>query len=201
MNTYVHAAVMLIRAFIAAEAPPLPKLAELSAQLRRAEPSLKMADVGQAHVTLKFLGQVEERRVPEIVEAMRGAVEGRHAFRAACRGCGQFPPKGAPRTIWAGVEDGGGLARLAGAIEESLAPLGFQREARPFRPHLTLARAREGSRPGGAAAFVARHADDDLGGWDVSSVSLKRSVLGPQGPAYSDLAVVKLRITDNDNVA
>ena len=99
------------------------------------------------HLTLKFLGEVDAGRETEIRGALTAAVAGTRAMTLAVRGAGVFPNARAPRVLWAGVEPDPAIEILADRIERSCAPLGFATEGRPFRPHLTLGRARRDARP------------------------------------------------------
>lgn len=141
---------------------------------------------GNWHLTLKFLGDVEEQRLAEV----RGALEG-VAFApitARAGGAGTFPPRGAPRVLWVGLEEGAAeIAALATAVDRALEPLGFAPETRPFRPHLTLARVRRAERDPWPE-MVGELARTSWAGFSVNGFTLWRSVLGPTGPKYTALA-------------
>lgn len=143
---------------------------------------------GNWHVTLKFLGEVEQARLPELGAALRGVDFASFALRLG--GAGFFPPltRGGPKALWTGLAAGGEeCASLAARVDAALAALGFEPERRPLRAHVTLGRVK------------APVADDD---WElvgrelgretfpaagVSRFVLWRSVLGPQGPKYAAL--------------
>jgi 2'-5' RNA ligase len=140
-----------IRAFLAVNlgVPTIRAVGDCARELRRTVPrELRVAWVPPAnmHLTVKFLGPIE----PEAAEAVgdrlgRGLVETR-PIEVRVAGLGAFPDATRPRVLWAGVEDpGGGLSRLVASVEGWLEELGFPREARPFSPHLTLGRVKEGS--------------------------------------------------------
>ena len=103
---------------------------------------------------------------------------------------GRFPPRGRPRILWRGVGPAGPLTALARRLEDAARELGFRAEERPFRPHLTLARARRGER----ATLPA--GDDPLpaaGPFRVERATLFRSVLHPSGARYTALDHFPLR--------
>lgn len=117
-------------------------------------PRLRWTPPANWHLTLRFLGNVPESRCAEVAGAL-GAVAFAPVPLALGR-IGTFPARGEPRVLWLGLARGTAeCARLAEAVDAALAPLGFPREARPFVPHLTLARVREIRRPAGTAN--ARH--------------------------------------------
>lgn len=91
------------------------------------------------HVTLKFVGQASDAKVEEIKQALRGIDAA--PFTVGFGQTGFFPGARRPRVLWAGVEAGDGLPRLASAIDAALEKIGIPREEKPFHPHLTLARA------------------------------------------------------------
>ena len=145
------------------------------------------------HVTLKFLGEIEERRAEEIGGALTEAVAEIEAFDVALRGLGAFPTPARPRVIWAGVGSGEArLAVLAAAVDQSLIQLGFPREARAFSAHITLGRVREPRRDPALAEALARALTLELGATRVDRVVLMRSAPSPRGARYSELAALPL---------
>ena len=93
------------------------------------------------HVTLKFLGNVADERIEEIAAAVGDATAGMVDFAVRLGPPGVFPSARRARVLWIGLEDpAGGLAALAGSVEESLTPLGFPAEGRAFTAHLTIGR-------------------------------------------------------------
>jgi len=188
-----------IRSFVAVELPDEARagLASLRRELERDEQRfVKWVDPGGIHLTLKFLGNIPSRRVTEITEAMKKAVQGLAPFHLEISALGAFPGLKQPRVVWVGV--GGELDKLSTLrqnIDSALAALGFAREERPFVPHLTVARVREGAsapekgRFGelvGSVAFEGRYRID------VEAVRLMRSQLTPAGAIYTCLSVVGL---------
>jgi RNA 2',3'-cyclic 3'-phosphodiesterase len=110
------------------------------------------------HVTLRFLGPTPEERVDQLASAVRTAAAGAAPIPIRISGAGSFPPHGAPRTLWLGMTEGADLlAGLASRLDEALVGAGWERERRPFRAHLTLARA-DGVRAGAATATALRNA-------------------------------------------
>jgi RNA 2',3'-cyclic 3'-phosphodiesterase len=145
------------------------------------------------HITLKFLGGIDEARVPPIVDALRAAAAGHRAFALEIRGLGAFPAPTRPRVLWAGVTGGGeALMALAGAVDAALAGLGFEHEARAFAAHVTLARVREPRRVPPLADAIDRAGAQRFGGPLIDHVALVRSDLSPRGARYTPLATIPL---------
>jgi 2'-5' RNA ligase len=101
------------------------------------------------HVTLRFLGWTRPALEPALRDRVADALEGERELSFRVAGLGAFPRAEAARVLWAGIEDGGGLARIAAALEEAVIELGFVAEKRPFHPHITLGRVRKVADLGG----------------------------------------------------
>ncbi len=100
----------------------------------------------QLHLTLKFLGDVDNRELPQLCDAMREACQGIEAFGLELSGLGAFPKNKPPRVVWMSAEDPHGvLGQLAQRLDERFAELGIARETRAFTPHLTLGRVVRGA--------------------------------------------------------
>jgi 2'-5' RNA ligase len=145
------------------------------------------------HVTLKFLGGVDGDRVVSLVDALRVAATGRRAFDLEIVGLGAFPTATRPRVLWAGVTTGAApLGALAGAVEDAMAGLGFEREARAFSAHITLGRVREPVRAPALAEALGAAGGRPFGRVAIDRVTLMRSDLSPRGARYTELASIPL---------
>ena len=145
------------------------------------------------HLTLKFLGHVDDGRIDDIQTAVQAAVAPLARFNVSCRGLGAFPDIRRPRVFWAGLE-GGALSALAEATEAALEPLGFPREQRSFKPHLTIGRWREGARGGDALRRVVEEwRGRDFGAFAVDDAVLFQSTLRRDGAVYTALKTFPLR--------
>jgi 2'-5' RNA ligase len=157
---------------------------------------VRWVDKDNLHITIKFLGDTLRERIPEVSVAVATACLGVPAFDLLISGIGAFPPRGAPKVIWAGVSRGGGhLAELAGRVDAALAELGFERERRPFSPHVTIGRVRSstGSAVGEIRELLGAADGFVAGGQTVDEVTVMRSELRPQGPVYTRLATASLK--------
>jgi RNA 2',3'-cyclic 3'-phosphodiesterase len=133
------------------------------------------------HLTLKFLGDVAEGDLSRVAEVLESVRERHEPFEAALSDFGAFPSNRRARILWAGIGEGSQRLRaLAHDVEVSLEPLGFEREDRPYTPHLTLGRAR--GRPVSLDA-----AATTLTRFSVRRMELVKSVLGDAGAAYSTM--------------
>lgn len=143
------------------------------------------------HLTLRFLGATERGALPALTEAITQAVATAAPFRVRLAGAGSFPAERRPRALWIGITHGADeLARLAAAVDLGLARAGVPPDARPFRAHLTVARADAGSHAQATTAAAALQTA--AAGWgssfDVGRVVLYRSHLSAGPPRYEELA-------------
>jgi 2'-5' RNA ligase len=182
-----------LRLFFAVELPLEIReaAADHAARLRREFPAARASwpRPEGLHLTLKFLGEVEAVRLDALHHAAATAATALAPFVLTVEGAGTFPARGAARVLWLGVRDEDGqLSRLQFRLDKECACAGFPRESKPFRPHLTLARLRA---PGGAetAALSEGHRREPFGphAFQVSSLALVRSELGPGGSRYTPL--------------
>ena len=182
--------VSTVRAFIAANLDP-----DLKAVLAKVQDRLKAAraDVGwvrpeNLHLTLKFLGQVEQDRMSAIGEAIAAAAGGCDPIRLVFQGLGAFPRPREARVVWIGLSHGTeALAALQVGIEAGLESIGFAREARPFTAHLTLGRVRGPARREQLARALAEAPAEALGEMVLDRIELMKSNLNAGGARYSIL--------------
>jgi len=150
---------------------------------------LSRVRAGQAHITLKFLGETPVTG-PAGIEAVGEALGGiRFApFRLDLAGGGFFPGQKRPRVVWAGLREGAQACRqLAAAVDAALAPLGIAPEGNPFAAHLTLARIREPERGGDWPAMLALLTQALWPPVPVAAMTLWRSVLSEHGARHEVL--------------
>ena len=143
------------------------------------------------HVTVKFLGGVDESRLAEIGAALGRAVRV-PAFEVGVRGLGAFPSAARARVLWAGAPGSPPFTALAEEVDRALVAMGFAPEGRGFTPHVTLGRVREPRRNDALAVALEAAAARDFGALRVERVSLMRSDLSPRGARYTELAAVPL---------
>ncbi|HKF51839.1 MAG TPA: RNA 2',3'-cyclic phosphodiesterase [Candidatus Acidoferrales bacterium] len=139
------------------------------------------------HITLKFIGHVDNSSLPEIQKAL-SRVRHDKPFHVAFRHFGFFPNEKHPRVFFVGIEADKGLATLAANIENQLAPLGIAKEERTFQPHLTLARFKTTEGLSELRKKIASLPTQDFGGGEVSEFHLYQSMLKSGGAVYTKLS-------------
>jgi len=180
------------RIFIAIELPAdvRQKITRHIDRLRNKLPDVRASWIREQnlHLTIKFFGDILVERVEAASESLKGAANKIQSFEIQIDGCGAFPPRGRPNVLWMGIDDpSGNLQRLHGALEDECAKAGFERDQRPFHPHLTIARIRN---PQNARQLAALHQETDFNSLlvKVSDVCLIRSELNPEGSRYTIVA-------------
>lgn len=144
---------------------------------------VKWVDARQLHLTLHFLGEIDDRRVPAIVSALGDPLP-MAPVDVALGGWGVFPARGAPRVIWIGVTAGtAGLSTAHRLLGARLQALGLRLEPRPLSPHLTVGRVKDAVGPAWSAA-MAEAAPPAAVTCRVDHCTLYQSRLSPAGPTY-----------------
>jgi 2'-5' RNA ligase len=162
-------------------------IAKVTASLRPESPGARWSRPEAMHVTLKFLGQADEQKTPNVKATLEQIVSA-EPVSLRFRGVGFFPDENRPRVLWCGVEPTPNLFDLASTMEKSLQLLGFEPENRPYVPHVTLARlnsARNVEKLVRAAAPLKTY---DFGATRESQFHLFESVLKSSGSEYQKLA-------------
>lgn len=175
-----------MRAFIAIDLDPGLKSAveEFIRRLEATRADVRWTRAGGFHLTLKFLGEIDDDRADRVKSAL-GQVVGRYGpFGLRLEGTGAFPGERNPRVLWIGVVADPGLAEFQEDLERSLESEGFLREERPFRPHLTLGRVKGRDRLDRAMALLGARGRDVFGAMSVRKIALFESRLHPQGAEY-----------------
>ncbi|MBI1375694.1 MAG: RNA 2',3'-cyclic phosphodiesterase [Phycisphaera sp.] len=166
-------------------------------------PGMRATPGDQRHITVKFLGDVEDPKLPGVIDAVRRAAEGVGVFDVEVTGVTYLPDRRRPRAFAATIAPCAPLQRLFNQMEDAMAAVGFRREGRAYHPHITLGRFKK---PRGGGRVRGRHqpvvASGDLPGvneldlaatgFTADRVLLIQSSLDSTGPTYTPLAEVPL---------
>lgn len=188
-----------MRLFVAIElaAPVREAQVKLQSRQRRDWPMVRWTGPDQLHVTVKFLGDVLDRRVPEVCSAVERAAAAVAPFSARFDGTGCFPPRGPVRIIWVGADDSSGaFRRCAEAVEFEFEAIGFPREDRPFTPHVTVGRVKEDATAGRLREAMSLERVDPRT-QPIAALTLMSSVLSPKGSTYAVVSRAALRGAGN----
>ncbi len=181
----------MIRTFIAVDLPDsfVDTIAEIQKKLKG---NIKLVDPKQVHITMKFLGDVPEKKIPKIEDALSGINS--EPFTARVQGVGAFPKPSYARVIYIGADPAETFTKLYAEVESALTPLGFKREKRPFTPHATLARVKHNPEEARMRLrdTIEHLSDVEVGTMDVDTIKLKKSTLMPKGAIYETIKEVHL---------
>lgn len=194
----------MIRAFIAADLPEgiIDGIENLYLHKRISGNDVKWVNPKGIHLTLKFLGYVEEKLIEPVSFTVAGIVRDQRPLELKAERIGAFPGLKNPRVIWLGIHgDVGRLSVLQKEIEKALIPFGFEEEKRAFSPHLTLGRIRQGKRIINLDTKIQDIDKTCLGFFTVKEIIFYQSTLRPDGAVYNALRRFPFRaITTEENV-
>jgi 2'-5' RNA ligase len=180
-----------IRSFLALDPPEevLKEIASIQNRLRKLiHGDIRWVRPEGIHLTLKFFGDVSGDDVANIATVVEKAVEGERSFSLAIGGAGIFPDPNRPRVLWLGMN--GDVERLLvfqKGLDQALLQIGFPREERPFRPHLTLGRIKTSRGLIGLAQALEKGEEYAAGRFIASGLSLFQSELTLRGAIYTRL--------------
>jgi len=184
-----------VRCFLAVDVKDEKVLTNIEKVQRKLEDSgseLKLVSKENLHFTLKFLGEVEEERIKDIIRVLKDVEFSK--FKSTYKGMGVFPNFFRINVIWVGVDlvSEVKFKELNFILEEKLYNLGFPKD-RSFVPHLTISRVKSNKNKDKLVSIIREYEDYEFGSEEVKSFVLKKSLLTPKGPIYSNLAEFPLK--------
>ncbi|MEM2538049.1 MAG: RNA 2',3'-cyclic phosphodiesterase [Candidatus Methanomethylicia archaeon] len=183
----------LIRAFIAIDIDEkiVDSLVKFQEELASLDCDIKFVERDNIHLTLKFLGELSLNKINEICRLMNDIEF--PPFTLEVKGIGVFPSLNRPRVVWAGVGEGyQNVVEIFKILDSNLRKLNFKSEAEEFTPHITIGRFRSNRNMSVFVKFIKNYENTVFGQFNVTCIRLKKSVLTPRGPIYSNLYEVKL---------
>lgn len=184
-----------IRSFIAFELPDdvLAALSGVQERLTSYRLRAKWVRPASIHLTLKFLGNIESGNIDAITSAMASAAEGCAPLSLAAKGVGVFPNIRRPRVIWIGLSGAvNQLMKLQRKLEDHLGDIGFAKENRPFKGHLTLGRFKVGVNSKEILQALTEFSVFETHTFTARELILYKSELKPSGAVYSKLERISL---------
>ncbi|MBC7330145.1 RNA 2',3'-cyclic phosphodiesterase [bacterium] len=167
------------------------KAVEIQNRLRKANADVKWVERENLHITLRFLGEIEEAKVERVKRLMEDVAGRFSPQRLVFKGVGAFPDLKRPRVIWIGGE-GDSLSKIAEDLETGIREIGIPPE-KPFSFHLTLGRVRSPRNLGQLTKLMGEVGDVHIGEMMAEKMTLMRSILLPQGPQYSIIYEVEFK--------
>jgi 2'-5' RNA ligase len=157
-------------------------------EMKKTGADIKFIEPQNTHVTLKFLGEIEEEIAGKVGDVMKRICHGAFPIEARLARTGVFPNQNYMRVLWVGIVCPD-LERIQHELDEALVETGFKLE-KNFKPHLTIGRIRSAKNKQRILETLERFRDIEIGEFVIESIKLKKSILTPKGPVYSDLRVV-----------
>ena len=182
----------MIRTFVAVDLPEsfVGVIAEIQQEFGGI--NVKLVDPKQVHITLRFLGDVQEKSIPDICDAL-SSIECK-PFSATIHGVGAFPKPSYARVVYVGASPKEAFKRLYAEVERVLKPLGFKNEKRAFTPHATIARVKNipDDQRKKLVGIIESQSLIEVGTMTVGAIKLKKSILTPEGAIHETLTEVYL---------
>ncbi|MEW6101064.1 MAG: RNA 2',3'-cyclic phosphodiesterase [Candidatus Omnitrophota bacterium] len=188
-----------MRAFIAIDLPKETKaaLAGIVGQLKKTGADVKWVNPDNIHLTLKFLGEMEEKKIKEAVTAVKEVAENKNAFILRVSSLGAFPNINSPRVIWLGIDSGDAETKvIAQELEEKIEKIGVPKEERPFSSHITIGRLRSPKNRENLVQELKRLGEEIQGDekeFYADKITLFKSTLTPKGPIYEPVMEASLK--------
>ena len=180
----------MIRSFLAIDLPEATRqaLGTVQKHLKQSATGVRWVKPSSIHLTLKFLGNMHPAQVEDIARAVAQEIRDQPPITLRPAGLGAFPSLRKPRVIWIGMEgEVQRLNRIQARIENALEPLGFVREKRGFRPHLTIGRVKDRRRLQSLVDAMATLDMEPFNSFDADEIILYKSDLRPTGAIYTKL--------------
>lgn len=185
-----------MRTFIAIELPEEIKayLAKIQNDLRKIGADVKWVEPENLHLTLKFLGERDDKKIKQISELLKEISKDTTSYKIRISSLGAFPKTEAPRVIWVGISEGDNQTKaIAKRLEEEIAHLGIPKEDRPLSSHITLGRTHSGLHVDKLSNELNNLAGKIISQeFSVTKITLFKSTLTAKGPIYEALKEINL---------
>lgn len=180
-----------MRAFIALKIPEDPSLIGPIEELSSVG-GMRVYGHKGLHITLSFIGEIEEARMPDIVNALTEAAEGIGPFDITLRGMGSFPGKNGPRIAWIGTRSNGVLEMLVEKLLDRLKAYEVEHDIKKFVPHITVGRASDGLGSPTAGSIVNNYSETEFFEFICDKLTIYSSELRPEGPIHKAISHITL---------
>ena len=179
-----------MRVFVAVEISKGEILKKIQTFQKNVGIDAKPTKIDQIHFTLEFLGEIDQVKYDQVKDVMEEISFS--SFDISLKGVGVFPNLKNPRVIWIGIDENGAekLISIANEVGIKLKALGFEKEKK-FKPHLTVFRVKK--KINDISSIMKEYETVEFGVQTISKIKVKRSVLSPKGPEYSDLLEVNAK--------
>lgn len=185
-----------IRTFIAIELneETHSELSSLLSALKESDADVKWVAPEVIHLTLKFLGYIDDVKIKEVQKILDEIIKNFKPFVLSLKGIGAFPKLDYPRVVWVGVDAGKNeTSQLAKELEDRLEKIGIPKEDREFHPHITLGRVKSSKNKDKLKSIIETTKFEPRSKINVDHLTLFKSQLTTQGPIYTPLFIAKMQ--------
>ena len=169
-------------------------LADIQQELKKCRADVKWVRPENIHLTLKFLGERDEKKIDKTKEAMEETAKAKTCFSVNLSSFGAFPKLDSPRIIWVGIDRGEKETKeIACDLEEKIARIGIPKEDKPFSSHITIARVKSPLNRQALIQGLKTLPPCQNKEFLVTTITLYKSTLTPNGPVYAVLKEAALK--------
>jgi 2'-5' RNA ligase len=180
------------RGFIAVEIPINNMIKNVHNEIAKLPANIKLVEPENIHITLKFLGETKEEHIDLIHQFMQSAVKDIDPFSIQLKGMGVFPNQNYIKIIWIRIENTESLSLISSILNTKLASIGYKKEKRGFRAHLTIGRVKNSKGKDQLINLINQYQHVLFDEIQVDRIFLKKSILTPQGPIYETIKTVTI---------
>ena len=178
----------MIRTFISIDIPLTDAIDEVLGEMRRAD-NVRPVPKEQIHLTLKFLGDQDEKKVEKLCSSLKDALHRTEPFDIVVEGVGAFPDMRHPKVVWLGVKDPESLFGLAEKVDSAVKEMKLKSDDKRFSPHITIGRVNDRTE---LDDFFSRYKGIEFCSFRCDHVDVMKSVLTPKGAIHSVVERIEL---------
>ena len=179
---------MKIRMFISIPVKDPTTLQPVLTDLKLTD-NVRASPISQMHITLRFIGDIDDGKTKKVVASIADAVKGIDPFQITVRGAGCFPNRKRPSVVWVGAEPQDILTRIADGISANLKAANISFDEKPFKSHITVGRCKG---PVNLDAFLEKYSGTEFTSFLCDEICVMRSELSPSGAKHTVLERVRL---------
>ncbi|MFC1454544.1 RNA 2',3'-cyclic phosphodiesterase [Candidatus Undinarchaeota archaeon] len=149
--------------------------------------NFKIVQKENFHLTLKFLGEIDENQLEAIKTLLENFSKTHSKFQATLNSVGAFPNEGHVKVLWVGLAPQEEYEKMAQELDQSIHDIGFKKE-KSYTPHVTFSRVKYVDDKEKIKAFLQKHKNEDFGEVQIDRIILMKSELTPEGPTYTEIS-------------
>jgi len=187
---FITTAMTTFRGFIAVEIPVNDKIQTFHDELSKLPTKIKLVEPENIHITLKFLGETKKEHINDIQQIMKKSVQDITPWKIRLQGTGVFPNRDYIKIIWLGIQQIGNLVDISKVLNQETATLGYKKEKRGFKAHITIGRVNNAVGKNELIDLIDQYKDTIFNEILIDKILLKKSTLTPKGPIYETISTV-----------